>query len=157
MNYKKRNEKSIENDIKQYIREIGGLCYKIHGGSLYQEAGIPDLLCCLGGLFFGIEVKDPLGKPSAIQLAQGARIKKAGGHFLIAKSLQEVKDYIESEVLQHQNMYDKSYCATLCEQKDCKRNLRYNKPETQYYSVTTFDDSNPDKSHKSCEWKIKKG
>lgn len=45
--------------------------------------------------FFGIEVKDPQGKPSAIQLAQGARIKKAGGHFIIAKSLQDVKDYIK--------------------------------------------------------------
>lgn len=52
-----------------------------------------------GGLFFGIEVKDPGGKPSAIQLVQGARIKKAGGHFLIAKSVQDVKDYIKKERL----------------------------------------------------------
>lgn len=94
-NYKPHNEKSVENEIKDYIKSRGGLCYKIHGGDLYQETGIPDLLCCWGGLFFGIEVKDPGGKPSAIQLAQGARIKKAGGHFLIAKSLQDVKDYIE--------------------------------------------------------------
>ena len=52
-----------------------------------------------GGLFFGIEVKDPGGKPTPIQLAQGARIKKAGGHFIIAKSLQDVKDYVEREGL----------------------------------------------------------
>ena len=97
--YKKRNEKAIENEIKTYIASYGGLCYKIHGGDLYQETGIPDLLCCLGGLFFGIEVKDPQGKPSAIQLAQGARIKKAGGHFIIAKSVQDVKDYITSKGL----------------------------------------------------------
>ena len=50
-------------------------------------------------MFFGIEVKDPGGKPSAIQLAQGVRIKKAGGHFIIAKSLQDVKDYVEREGL----------------------------------------------------------
>ena len=99
MSYKKRDEKSVENEIKQYIKEHGGLCYKIHGGDLYQETGIPDLLCCWYGLFFGIEVKDPNGKPSAIQLAQGARIKKAKGHFLVAKSLQDVKDYIEKEGL----------------------------------------------------------
>ena len=97
--YKKRNEKNIENEIKQYIKEHGGLCYKIHGGDLYQETGIPDLLCCWYGLFFGIEVKDPNGKPSAIQLAQGARIKKAKGHFIIATSVQDVKDYIEKEGL----------------------------------------------------------
>ena len=85
----------IENDIKKYIASIGGLCYKIHGGDLYQETGIPDLLCCIKGLFFGIEVKDPGGKPSAIQLAQGVRIKNAGGHFIIAKSLEEVIQYLE--------------------------------------------------------------
>lgn len=98
-NYQSRNEKKVEDEIKAYIKECGGLCYKIHGGDLYQETGIPDLLCCWGGLFFGIEVKDPQGKPSAMQLAQGARIKKAHGHFIIAKSLQDVKDYMEKEGL----------------------------------------------------------
>ena len=98
-NYKPHREKAIETEIKEYITSLGGLCYKIHGGDLYQETGIPDLLCCWGGLFFGIEVKDPGGKPSAIQLAQGARIKKAGGHFIIAKSVQDVKDYVWKEGL----------------------------------------------------------
>ena len=99
MAYKPHKEKKIEDEIKQFIKEHGGLCYKIHGGDLYQETGIPDLLCCWHGLFFGIEVKDPNGKPSAIQLAQGARIKKAKGHFIIATSVQDVKDYIEKEGL----------------------------------------------------------
>ncbi len=98
-NYQRRKEKSVENEIKAYIKSCGGLCYKIHGGDLYQESGIPDLLCCWGGLFFGIEVKDPNGKPSAIQLAQGTRIKKAKGHFIIATSVQDVKDYVEKEGL----------------------------------------------------------
>ena len=48
-------------------------------------------------MFFGIEVKDPGGKPSAIQLAQGARIKKAGGHFIIATSVKDVTDYLMEE------------------------------------------------------------
>lgn len=97
--YKAHREKAIENEIKAYIADHGGLCYKIHGGDLYQESGIPDLLCCWGGLFFGIEVKDPQGKPSALQLAQGLRIKKAHGHFIIATSLQDVKDYLKEEGL----------------------------------------------------------
>lgn len=29
-----------------------------------------------------------------MQLVQGARIKKAGGHFLIAKSVEEVKEFL---------------------------------------------------------------
>ena len=97
--YTPHKEKKIESEIKEYITSLGGLCYKIHGGDLYQETGIPDLLCCLGGLFFGIEVKDPKGKPSAIQLAQGARIKKAKGHFIIATSVQDVIDYVKKEGL----------------------------------------------------------
>ena len=51
-------------------------------------------------------------------------------------------------------MYDKSYCSTPCDQKNCERNLKYNKPKTRYYSVTTFDEDNSDKSHKNCKWKI---
>ena len=97
--YKAHHEKEIEDSIKAYIKEHGGLCYKIHGGDLYQENGIPDLLCCWGGLFFGIEVKDPQGKPSAMQLAQGARIKKAKGHFIIATSAQDVQRYLKEEGL----------------------------------------------------------
>ena len=95
--YKERKEKKIENEIKKYITEHGGLCYKIHGGDLYQENGIPDLLCCWSGLFFGIEVKDPGGKATPIQLVQGSRIKKAGGHFIIATSVQDVIDYLFKE------------------------------------------------------------
>ena len=97
--YTPHREKKIESEIKEFITEHGGLCYKIHGGDLYQETGIPDLLVCWKGLFFGIEVKDPGGKPSAIQLAQGIRIKNAGGHFIIAKSVQDVKDYLWKEGL----------------------------------------------------------
>lgn len=55
------------------------------------------------------------------------------------------------------SMYDKSYCATECEDSNCERNMKYNKPETRIYTATTFDDSNPDKMHKRCPWRIKKG
>ena len=55
------------------------------------------------------------------------------------------------------SMCDKSYCSTFCDQKDCERNLRFNKPQERYYSVATFDDSNSDQKHATCGWKIKKG
>ena len=53
-------------------------------------------------------------------------------------------------------MCDKSYCSTFCDQKDCERNLRFNKPQERYYSVATFDNSNPDQKHATCGWKIKR-
>ena len=52
------------------------------------------------------------------------------------------------------SMFDKSYCNTVCDQEDCERNIRFNKPQTKYYSVTTFDDANVD--HRNCIWKEKK-
>lgn len=53
------------------------------------------------------------------------------------------------------SMCDKSYCYTNCNQKDCERNLNYNKPPTNtYYSATTFDIAND--IHEKCPWKIKK-
>lgn len=53
------------------------------------------------------------------------------------------------------SMYDMSYCATLCDQKDCERNFRFNPPDEEYYSMTTFDDVHDD--HTNCPWKLKKG
>jgi hypothetical protein len=53
------------------------------------------------------------------------------------------------------SMYDKSYCNTVCDQKDCERNLQFNKPDIQYYSVANLD--NEHINHKNCEWKIKMG
>ena len=52
------------------------------------------------------------------------------------------------------SMNDKSYCNTVCNQEDCERNLRFNKPKTKYYSVTDFGDSITDLKY--CIWKIKK-
>ena len=53
------------------------------------------------------------------------------------------------------SMNDKSYCSAFCDQADCERNLRFHKPKEKYYSVTTFDNMNPDRIHKTCGWKIK--
>lgn len=55
------------------------------------------------------------------------------------------------------SMYDKSYCNCDCPQRDCERNIKYNPPKHRYFSMTTFDTDNPDKTHKNCMWKIKKG
>lgn len=52
------------------------------------------------------------------------------------------------------SMNDKSYCATECNDRNCERNIKFNKPTTKYYTVTTFD--NIHENHKKCIWKIKK-
>jgi len=54
------------------------------------------------------------------------------------------------------SIIDISYCCTPCKQRSCVRNIKYHKPETKYFSATTFDADNPDKTHKTCIWKLKK-
>lgn len=51
---------------------------KIHGG-WFQDAGIPDLIGCVMGLFFGFEVKEPDGDISPIQVENIIDISRAGG------------------------------------------------------------------------------
>lgn len=57
-------------------------------GHPYQESGVPDLLVCVGGRLFGLEVKLPrpgesreaaLRRASAEQLVHLDRIRRAGG------------------------------------------------------------------------------
>lgn len=71
-------EKSFENKIKRYLKERG--CYRVkYHGNYYSENGTPDILACVNGYFLAIEVKAPEGKPSELQLAKIAEIRKAGG------------------------------------------------------------------------------
>lgn len=37
------------------------------------------------------------------------------------------------------SMYDRSYCATNCDRKNCERNIKFNKPHTRIYTVSEFD------------------
>lgn len=48
---------------------------------------------------------------------------------------------------------DISYCNTNCYQERCKRNLRYWKAPTQFYSVCNFDSKCEDAIHPKCEYK----
>lgn len=61
---------------------------KIHGG-WFQDAGIPDLIGCVHGLFFGFEVKEPDGDLDPIQEENIADIKLAGGTAYEIETLEE--------------------------------------------------------------------
>ncbi len=76
--------------------------YKIHGGPA-QEAGIPDLICCVDGRFIALEVKkQQAGESTAhayartteIQTYQRDRIREAGGWCSTVLSVDEALDHI---------------------------------------------------------------
>lgn len=52
--------------------------------------GCPDILVCWSGQFVGIEVKSKTGRPSKAQLEVGKDIERAGGRWVLARSIEDV-------------------------------------------------------------------
>ena len=89
-------EKNIERAIKSYLKTVDGLFFwKEHGG-MYSTVGIPDLIICYKGKFIALEVKTPIGKATVMQVVQMQKIRKAGGLSKIVRSVNDVKEIIES-------------------------------------------------------------
>lgn len=54
----------------------------------FQRAGIPDIIICLKGKFVALELKTEIGKPSALQNYNIAKIKQSGGQAYILRPSQ---------------------------------------------------------------------
>lgn len=89
------NEKYIVHKIMKYLKSLPEcFCFKEHGG-MYGTSGIPDIICCIDGLFVAFEVKTEKGKLSKLQEITIEKIKKAKGQAHKVTSLEEVKEIIE--------------------------------------------------------------
>lgn len=88
-------EKSIETNIKKYLKSKGAYYVKYFGNS-FSQAGVPDILACYKGKFLGIEVKNEKGKTSPLQDANILAIKKAGGISFVARSVEDVKQVLDN-------------------------------------------------------------
>jgi hypothetical protein len=64
--------------VKALKKAVGGWWAKMYVGPC-QQAGIPDLLGCVQGLFFALEVKVPGEEPSEIQIKTMRDIRTDGG------------------------------------------------------------------------------
>ncbi len=92
-------ESDIVKSILKYMKTVPEcFCWKEHGG-MYGTAGIPDVICCYRGRFFGFEVKTAVGKPTKLQEATIRRIQKAGGTALVVRSVDEVRAVIDGSVI----------------------------------------------------------
>ena len=77
------------------MRFPGSFWTKIHGGA-YQQSGLPDLIGCVEGVFFGIEVKMP-GKEDTLTKLQNhtlEQIIEAGGLALVATDPKKTADTV---------------------------------------------------------------
>lgn len=64
-------EKQFENKVKGWLQNLKEEGHpikfiKIWGGG-FQKAGIPDLICCINSIYFEVELKSSVGKPSDLQ------------------------------------------------------------------------------------------
>lgn len=90
-------EKNFENRVKKYLEERNCWFLKYWGGAAYTKSGIPDLLVCCHGVFLGVELKAPNGKPSDLQLYNLRKITASGGlaFLLYPKDFSLFKQMIE--------------------------------------------------------------
>ena len=88
-------EADIVKAILRYLKTVPEtFAWKEHGG-MYGTAGIPDVICCHKGQFYGFEVKTETGQPTELQKATIRKIRNAGGTVLVVRSVDEVRAIIK--------------------------------------------------------------
>jgi hypothetical protein len=84
-------ESKIQAKIIKSLEAFGCYVVKVMAAN---RSGVPDLLVCYHGSFYGIEVKNETGKPSALQLHHGDLIERSGGRFAVVRSVLDALELI---------------------------------------------------------------
>ena len=95
-------EKTIEKWIRTAIEQRGGKVYKLHG-TQFSMTGAPDLIGCLKGVPFAIEVKRPGGKATPKQYHELQGWSAQGWAVGVATSVDEALAIILKHPLQLEN------------------------------------------------------
>lgn len=88
-------EQRIKKEIKVYLESVGAFWSCVQGGA-FSKPGDPDIVVCYRGMYIGIEAKTKTGKVSDIQKFRHQQIEEAGGIVIVARSVDDVKEVIES-------------------------------------------------------------
>lgn len=86
-------ESKIQKKIITYLESQGCYTVKVISAS---KAGVPDIIGCYEGVFFGIEVKTHTtrNKVSKLQEYNLDKIRESGGHSIVAWDVEQVEDFI---------------------------------------------------------------
>lgn len=76
-------ERAVKAKIVDVLKEEGVYYFfpATHG---YGRSGVPDIICCAGGKFLGIEVKAGTNKPTLLQVRELEAIRRNGGYAIVA-------------------------------------------------------------------------
>ena len=80
-------------DICKYLDKIGAWYFRPTMGP-FGKAGVPDIVACIGGTFWGIEVKREGKEPTPRQVSRMNEINEAGGQ-TIAGTAERVIDWLK--------------------------------------------------------------
>ena len=86
-------EGKVKTKVVKILKELNVYYfYPVMGG--FGRSGIPDIICCVAGYFFGIECKAGKNKPTPLQEAEMEKIRTAGGGALVVNenNLDELRE-----------------------------------------------------------------
>lgn len=86
-------EAKLQRDIQKYARRLGWVL-KVHGNQ-YTPAGTPDLIGCIGTLFWAMEVKTPSGVLSPIQAVRLSELAETGAAVAVVRDLGRAKMFLD--------------------------------------------------------------
>ena len=75
-------EGKVKDVIKKCLAEAG-VYFFMPRGTVYGRRGVPDIVGCMDGRFFAIEVKAGKNKPTKLQLLEHDAIRATGGVVLV--------------------------------------------------------------------------
>lgn len=88
-------ETALKHQIKDYLDLKGIFHFPILQG-LGAAKGIPDRIAVKDGMIYAIEVKAPKGRMSPAQFEFCAKVRRAGGVYVEARSLEDVMTHFEN-------------------------------------------------------------
>ena len=90
-------EKDFQIKVEKLLTENNIYFVKYWGGGIYTRSGVPDLICCLKGLFLALELKTDDGIVSPLQEYNLEKISKSGGATMVLrpKYFEQFKEAIQ--------------------------------------------------------------
>ena len=87
-------ERKVKKKVTDVLKEMGAYYfYPVTGG--YGSSGVPDIVGCYKGGFFGIECKAGAGKLTELQRSNLSRIVANGGIAVVIREDNATKEFIE--------------------------------------------------------------
>lgn len=86
-------EAKVKTKVKTILKKYN-VYYFMPRGTAMGRSGIPDIICCINGLFVGIECKAGSNKPTALQSYEQQQIKNNKGIAVVVNetNIEEVEE-----------------------------------------------------------------